>query len=85
MTMRVELAYFKTSGKHYTDSSYQTNLTEFYSIVGEVQDKLLSGTLPGLAEGAREFIIHVTIPDHPLGGSLPHLLIPDSIKKAGKS
>jgi len=71
--MKVKLVYYKPNGKYYHDDEYETNEKELWMIWNEVEDKLLSGHLPGLVDGAREFIVSVDVPEHK--HNHPHLII----------
>lgn len=57
--MEVQLTYFKTSGKFYTDGSYTSDKKFPFEVFEEVQKMKDEGKLPGLVEGATEFIIHI--------------------------
>lgn len=71
--MKVQLVYYKPSGKYYSDAEYFTGETDLWMIWNEVEDKLIEGKLPGLVDGAREFIVSVYVPEHPYNH--PHLII----------
>jgi hypothetical protein len=71
--MEVLLIYFKPSGKWYSTSSYRTELNSLWMIWNEVEEKLVLGRLPGLVEGANEFIVMVQVPQNP--HNHPHLII----------
>jgi len=62
---RVDLNYFKESGKWYTGGSYETEVVELSDIWKEVENKRRMGDLPGLSSGCGEvFTISVDVPDH---------------------
>ena len=72
--MLVKLDYFRPNGKWYADGEYETKLPEAYFGLGhpglweiwnEVRGMLAEGRLPGLAEGARDYVVLVDVPDHP--------------------
>ena len=78
-THKVELTYFKKSGKYYTIGTYEADseksLNEIWDDVREMRSE---GRLPGLsirdAEGGHtEFIVLVDAPDH--AHSHPKLII----------
>lgn len=71
--MKVNLVYFKHSGKYYSDAQYFTGEEDLWMIWNEVEEKLIDGKLPGLVDGAREFIVSVDVPEHPYNH--PHLII----------
>lgn len=64
---KVELTYFKQTGKYYTSGEYQTEKTAVYEIFAEVREMFIAGKLPGLVDGASEFYAVVNLPDHPHG------------------
>jgi hypothetical protein len=70
--MLVKLTYFKQNGKYYSDGEYNTNLTEYYSVINEVRNMKREGNLPGLIEGSNEGIILVTIEEM---YNVPHLVL----------
>lgn len=69
--MKVLLTYFKPTGKYYSEGDYETSKTDLWKIWNEIKEMVLKGQLPGLVEGAREFIVSVNVPDHP--HNHPHL------------
>lgn len=62
--MKVKLTYFKYSGKYYSNGEYDSDKEFIYQIIDEVSQKVNLGRLPGLVEGANEFIVLVEVPDH---------------------
>lgn len=62
--MKVLLTYFKPSGKYYSDAKYHTSHTDLWMIWNEVEEMLIQGKLPGLVDGANEFMVLVDVPDH---------------------
>lgn len=71
--MKVQLVYYKPSGKFYSDAEYFTGEKDLWMIWNEVEEKLTDGRLPGLVDGAKEFIISVNVPEHRYNH--PHLII----------
>ena len=71
--MKVILQYFKPSGKWYSEGEYESSQTDLWMIWAEVEEFQVRGKLPGLVNGAREFIISVDVPEHP--HRHPHLII----------
>ncbi len=62
---KVELIYFKDTGKYYSSGEYETQIEPLYEIWGEVREMQRIGKLPGLVEGCVEFTILVNVPGHP--------------------
>lgn len=60
--MKVELTYFKKSGKYYTDGSYITQKKEVFEIHDEVREMKKNKELPGII--GNEFTVHIDIPEH---------------------
>lgn len=71
--MKVLLVYYKPSGKFYSDANYVTEQKDLWMIWNEVEKMLIEGRLPGLVDGAREFIVSVYVPEHP--HNHPHLIV----------
>lgn len=69
--VKVDLTYFKQSGKYYADGSYETEKVNILDIWKEVREMIANKKLPGLMEGHSEFIVSVDIPEHPVNH--PHL------------
>lgn len=65
MGFKVELQYFKKSGKFYSEGDYVSEKEDMYHIFDEVRGMLEDGRLPGLADGCREFHIYINAVDHP--------------------
>ncbi|HEX9987061.1 MAG TPA: hypothetical protein VGE45_01080 [Chloroflexia bacterium] len=63
--MEVELIYFKSSGKYYSEGQYETNREHMFQIFDEVKEMRDQGKLPGLRDGSRGYHILVTVPEHP--------------------
>ena len=63
---KVELTYFKKSGKYYSEGEFVVyNDCSLIDIWNQVEALQELGSLPGLTEGTREFIILVNVPGHP--------------------
>ena len=71
--MKVELNYFKNTGKWYTEASYETNLKDLHSIWNEIRGMKETKELPGLISGHGDLLILVDVPEHP--NRHPHLII----------
>ena len=74
--MKVNLNYFKPSGKWYGEGSYDTEPKDLWEIWLEVKDKNEYGGLPGLVpEHTTEyFMILVDVPEHK--HNHPHIVMP---------
>ena len=73
--MKVELTYFKWSGKFYTTGEYETKIVSLFDIWSEVQRMWDKGELPGLTHGTGASITLVEVPEHP--HNHPYLLFPN--------
>lgn len=62
---RVELTYFKPSGKYYTDGEYRSTKADLDDIWDEVRGFEAERKLPGLVKGAHGYLILVNVPGHP--------------------
>lgn len=77
---RVQLTYFKDSGKYYSSGEYYSDFcgpNEFWDVLKEVQSKMRSKSLPGLIQGHSEFHVHMILEGeshHP-----PHFFPRDSV------
>jgi len=66
MTYKVQLIYFRQTGKFLAVSETTSTLTGLVEIWEEIDDKRRLGQLPGLRPGAgRDLFIIVDVPDHP--------------------
>lgn len=65
VTLTVRLTYFKQSGKYYSGGTFKTQETSMLDIIEMVKEKVIEGKLPGLVEGAKEFIVLMEVPRHP--------------------
>lgn len=73
--MKVNLTYFKHTGKYYSEGSYTTTNESLLGIWEEVRDMAFTTkTLPDLIEGHSEFIVSIDVPEHP--HNHPKLLLP---------
>lgn len=60
--MEVKLTYFKESGKFYSSVTYKSSLEYPFEVKNEVKGFKSAGKLPGLRDGAVDFIILVDFP-----------------------
>ena len=75
MPYKVELCYYKTSGKYYAHGEYVSDKEAIHAIFTEAVELVRSGKGPGLVEGAsKQFYAAVTVPDHP--HEHPFLIVP---------
>lgn len=72
---KVQLTYFRTTGKYYTEGEFETSAQHLWHIWAEVDRMRLEKTLPGLIKGHSPFIVLVEVPnhehDHPILLGLP--------------
>lgn len=61
---RVDLTYFRTTGKFYSEGSYETTVQHLWQIWEEVDRMRRERRLPGLQEGHSNYIVLVDVPDH---------------------
>ena len=80
--MRVELQYFRSSGKWYSEGSYESNKAGLWEIWAEVRTMQERCQLPGLISGADYPFILVDVPEHP--HRHPHLIIDPHIEEPGR-
>jgi len=78
---RVELIYFKDTGKYYSEGEYTTHQDALFQIFKEVRVLLRIGKLPGLIDGCSDFHVLVGVPDHP--HDHPALILNDRLLMAG--
>lgn len=71
--MKVELTYFRPSGKFYSLYDYETKQTKLHEIWDEVEDMKIAKDLPGLMSGHGDYVIYISVPLHP--HNHPHLLL----------
>ena len=62
--MKVELTYFKESGKYYGEGQYETNRKELWDIWDEIEEMLKAGRRPGLIDGHSGFHVLIDVPEH---------------------
>ena len=75
MAHRVQLTYFRPTGKFLWTADATVDRDEMVEIWEEVDDLRRLGRLPGLRPGAgRDLLIVVDVPDHP--HRVPHLVMP---------
>jgi len=63
--MRVELTYFKGTGKYVTEATYETEMKDMHDIWDELRVMLNDGKRPGLYDGHSGYHVLVNVPDHP--------------------
>lgn len=73
MSYKVELTYFKESGKYYSDGEYVSEQEQLWKIWEEVAEMFRRGERPGLVDGKQEFNTLVNVPDHP--HAHPHIVM----------
>jgi len=56
--MKITLTYFKSTGKWYSEGSYETDKDEF-EVFNEIKEMIKKGELPGLMKGPSDFHILV--------------------------
>ncbi len=62
---KVELTYFKQSGKYYSTASYTSQEEKLFKIFEEVREMKRIGKLPGLVSGCTEFLVLINVSNHP--------------------
>lgn len=70
---KVEIVYFKPSGKYYATGEYETAKTHIYAVVDEVREMFDRGECPGLVHDSVrqcQFVSVVTFND------VPHIVRP---------
>lgn len=72
---RVELTYFKNSGKYYISGFYFSDKEHMFEIFEEVKEKKNNKTLPDLSPGSWDGPILVESKNNPNG--YPGLIMPD--------
>lgn len=65
MSYKVELTYFKQSGKYYGDGEYISNQEHLFMIWDELSEMFARGERPGLVNGKQFFNTLVNVPGHP--------------------
>ncbi len=65
MSYKVELTYFKESGKYYSEGEYVSEQEELWEIWAEIRGMFRQGKRPGLVNGKQKFNTLVSVPDHP--------------------
>jgi len=71
---KVNLTYFKESGKFYSEGSYISHKLYLWDIWDELKQMFADGIRPGLIAGANEFYTLIEVPEHP--HNHPYLWIP---------
>lgn len=80
MPHKVELTYFKQSGKYYSSGDYLSEKKDLWEIWDEVRQMVKDKQLPGLI-GGQEFYILVSVPTHE--HDHPRLIMPMEIERHG--
>ena len=62
--MKVQLTYFKDTGKYYGEGEYKTKKEHLHEIWDEVREMIKQGTRPGLIKGCHEFYTLINVPEH---------------------
>ena len=62
---KINLIYFKSSGKYYETSSFQTNKAYMFEVFDQVKELKAAAKLPGLISGDWDGPILVNSDDHP--------------------
>jgi hypothetical protein len=62
--MKVQLTYFKDTGKYYSEGEYETELDSLTKIWEEVRAMIQQGKCPGLLEGRHDFHTLVNVAGH---------------------
>lgn len=62
--MKVQLTYFKSGGKYYSDGEYETEKEQLWEIWDEIREMLKKGKKPGLIDGPNEFHVLVNVAGH---------------------
>lgn len=70
---KVEITYFKPSGKFYSKGSYISSKEHMFEIYDEVEELFRLGKRPGLVDGHSGFSAYVECPEHEL--NVPCLII----------
>jgi len=76
MSYKVELAYFKQSGKYYTNAFYQSDKEHLFEVFSEVQKLLDRRVLPGLCKNHSPYYVVIDVPSH--NHDYPHMCIPET-------
>ena len=63
--LKVNLTYFKDTGKYYSEGSYLTKVTDLNKIWNDVIQMARMKRLPDLVKDHSDFIILINVPDHP--------------------
>ena len=75
--MKVQLTYFKDTGKYYAEGEYETRQSALFEIWVEVKEMLRKGKRPGLVNGQNEFYVLINVPEH--RHDHPRLLPPNKL------
>lgn len=73
--MRVNLDYFRPTGKWYASGHYDTTLEDLGDIWDEVRALAANRMLPGLCANHSDYVVSINVPDHP--HNHPRLIMPD--------
>lgn len=76
---KVELTYFKPSGKYYSTGEYTSTKDHLFQILEEVEAMFAEHKRPGLVDGPQSFITLVNVPGHP--HDHPNLIMPERERK----
>jgi hypothetical protein len=62
--MRVQLTYFKDSGKYYSEGEYKTEKESLHEIWAEAEEMFNQGRRPGLGKGHDGFHVLINVAGH---------------------
>ena len=76
---KVNLTYYKESGKYYSSGEYVSTEWELFAIFNDVAALMRTRQLPHLVEGHSDFYATIDVPEHPYNH--PHLFLPQQVDK----
>lgn len=77
--MKVKLTYFKKTGKYYSTGEFDfepSSIATWHEAIDKVKEMQRREKLPGLIDGAVDFIILVEPQICGFGGEVPHIIFP---------
>lgn len=75
MSYKVDLTYFKQTGKYYTNGDYLSSKEHLFEVFVEVQEFLNHRTLPGLCKNHSPYYVVINVPSH--NHNHPHMCVPE--------